>query len=684
MADQDRRYFGSWKIKRTIGTGSFGTVYEIEREDFGQIYRSAMKVISIPQDASAVRELRNEGMDEQSIENYFLGFVNELVSEFALMAQMKGNSNIVSYEDHEVIEKENHGRDICIRMELLIPLDEYIRTNPLQQSDVVRLGLDLCNALTLCQKHNIIHRDIKPENIFVSENGDFKLGDFGIARTAEKTSHELSQKGTYTYMAPEIYKGQPYGPNVDLYSLGMVMYRLLNNNRVPFLPAYPSPITHADREAATMVRLAGEPMPAPANAGPQLAALILKACAYDPAQRYALPQAFRRDLLALGESAEGELRSDSTEVILSTSRGASMKTVSMFGTGSTGGHRTGKSAVGTGRSYTDIPQAESRTPAAPINRSADSERRLQTATSTPAQNTAGSEPSKVRICPQCGTLNQHSERTCTTCGSVLEVSSRGSSRKGRQTAKSRISADTDIENAAPRTAAPFLNRRMLQYGAVWLIALITFQVLVFVIPGPAKFSGSFWIGYLAITATFLLQLICTLSVLREENNEKLFYKLPIISVSYTGLLIMLAAGTLCMTIPALPNWIGIVVCVLVLAATGISIIAAHAVGAGVNRVAANVKQQTFLIKSLAADAESLMSKTDNSDIRTACKKVYEALRYSDPVSNDALAEIESLINGTYSKFKGAVLTKDLEAAVAIVPVLESLISEREAKCKLAK
>lgn len=73
---------------------------------------------------------------------------------------------------------------------------------------MIRLGIDICKALELCQKYNVIHRDIKPENIFVSGSGDFKLGDFGIARTIERASSGLSKKGTYNYMAPEVYRGK--------------------------------------------------------------------------------------------------------------------------------------------------------------------------------------------------------------------------------------------------------------------------------------------------------------------------------------------------------------------------------------------------------------------------------------------------------------------------------------------
>lgn len=299
--------FGEWKIVREIGSGSFGKVFEIEREDFGYTYKAALKAVTIPQSQSEVDSIMDDGMDSQSVTQYFRSFVEELVDEFRLMSKLKGESNIVSYEDHRVIEhKDGIGWDILIRMELLIPLLKYTKDHSMTQADVVRLGIDICKALELCRKHNIIHRDIKPENIFVSENGKFKLGDFGIAKTVEKTMSGLSKKGTYTYMAPEVYKGEEYGPSVDIYSLGIVLYRYLNNNRAPFLPEFPAVITHSDRSNAIERRIKGETIPAPATADDELAAIVLKACAYDPKERYASATEMREALEALAVEPAAE------------------------------------------------------------------------------------------------------------------------------------------------------------------------------------------------------------------------------------------------------------------------------------------------------------------------------------------------------------------------------------------
>ena len=89
--------FGAWHITRLIGEGSFGKVFEMEREDFGVTYKAALKAITIPASQSEVRSVMSEGMDESSVRTYFGGFVKKLVQEFALMSKLKGNSNVVSY-----------------------------------------------------------------------------------------------------------------------------------------------------------------------------------------------------------------------------------------------------------------------------------------------------------------------------------------------------------------------------------------------------------------------------------------------------------------------------------------------------------------------------------------------------------------------------------------------------------
>ena len=304
--------FGSWYIKRKLGEGNFGAVFEIEREDFGTKYHAALKIISIPKNRSELESIMNDTLDEAATERYIKQVVEKIVKEFELMSKLKGNSNIVSYEDHKVIKHENDaGWDILIRMELLTPMLSYVKTNVMTRRDVVKIGIDICRALELCKKQNIIHRDIKPENIFVSESGDYKLGDFGIAKQVEESQTELTKIGTPTYMAPEVVKGHEYDTSVDMYSLGVVLYRFLNHNRAPFMPQYPNPVDFSYKDMAFGERVNGKkPFPTPTNAGSkELSDIIIKACSYSPEDRFSSPEEMRKKLEAVLANETDEILS---------------------------------------------------------------------------------------------------------------------------------------------------------------------------------------------------------------------------------------------------------------------------------------------------------------------------------------------------------------------------------------
>lgn len=294
--------FEGWEITNLIGEGSYGKVFEIQKTSYGITTTSALKVITIPQSQADIKSAMSEGMDDQTITTYFKGYVDEIVKEILLMSTVKGHPNIVSYEDHQVIaHKDTIGWDILIRMELLIPLVDYQISHKLSEQDVIRLGIEISSALAYCHSKNLIHRDVKPENMFVSEIGQFKIGDFGVARTVERTTSGLSKKGTEIYMAPEVYLNRPYGKNVDVYSLGLVMYRMMNGNRLPFLPAAPAAVTFQDKENSLIRRMKGEELPSPIYAGNELGKIILKACAFAPEDRYKSAKEFQQLLEELSE-----------------------------------------------------------------------------------------------------------------------------------------------------------------------------------------------------------------------------------------------------------------------------------------------------------------------------------------------------------------------------------------------
>ena len=285
MSEYNTAQWPGWETVRLIGRGSFGAVYEIQRNVFDDVEKAALKVISIPQNASDIDEMYGEGYDEESITSTFQSHLKSIVSEYSLMKKMSGCTNIVNCDDIRYVQHDDGiGWDIFIKMELLTPLMKALPAD-IPEEMVIKVARDICVALELCKEHGIVHRDIKPQNIFVSSRGDYKLGDFGIAKTVEKTMGG-TKIGTYKYMAPEVYNNQPYGSSADIYSLGLVLYWLLNEKRMPFLPLPPAKMSVGMEDAARQRRFSGETLPAPKNGSEKLKAVVLKACAFDPRERY--------------------------------------------------------------------------------------------------------------------------------------------------------------------------------------------------------------------------------------------------------------------------------------------------------------------------------------------------------------------------------------------------------------
>ena len=229
------------------------------------------------------------------------------------------------------------------------------------------------------------------------------------------------------------------------------------------------------------------------------------------------------------------------------------------------------------------------------------------------------------------------------------------------------------------------------YAVAWAILLVVFNVICFVTPNLieigdmefTKFGGAFWAGYIFITLAFIGQLVCAYIALKTDDRTKLFYNIPIIRVSYTGLILTLVFGALCMAIPNLPNWVGIIVCLIILAFNAIAVIKAKGAAEAVESVDKKIKEKTFFIKSLTVDADSLLARATTPEAKNACKKVFEAVRYSDPMSSDALAGVESQITLKFNVFSNAV-TVGADNIATLADELAVLIGGRNKRCKLVK
>ena len=232
-----------------------------------------------------------------------------------------------------------------------------------------------------------------------------------------------------------------------------------------------------------------------------------------------------------------------------------------------------------------------------------------------------------------------------------------------------------------------MKKRFIYYGILWVILFALFNVIAFVAPGwegYEKFTGGFWAGYVLITLMLIGQLICGWIALKEENSQKVFYKISLIRINYAGLIISFIVGGLCMLISPLPYWVGIIVCAIVLVATILPLVKAAAAVEEVEQIDKKIKVQTFFVKSLTVDADTLMERAKSEEIKAECRKVYETVRYSDPMSDDALASAESQITLAFAKLTEAVAADDLDAVKETAREVIILMNDRNKKCKLLK
>lgn len=232
-----------------------------------------------------------------------------------------------------------------------------------------------------------------------------------------------------------------------------------------------------------------------------------------------------------------------------------------------------------------------------------------------------------------------------------------------------------------------MNKRLKYYTLIWTALLVLFNAICFVTPneigGLNKFGGAFWTGYIFITIAFVGQFVCSYFALKTDDKTKLFYNIPIIYTSYIGLILTLLFGVLCMAIPNLPNWICIVACLIILVFTAIAVIMSKAATDFIEITDSNIKEKTSFIKTLTADAESLISHAKTEEAKKACQKVFEAICFSDPMSNELLFSIEKQIKFKFAEFSNAVLNNS-DNICSIENEILYLVKDRNIKVKNMK
>ena len=289
MISEIEEAYKGWKIGKRISTGSSGTVvYEINR-NYGCKEENVIKIVTLLEERVCW-----EDMTEESRRNYETQrkkAKDKAVQEVALMYDLKTCENIVGYLDYgflEISDTDGISYVLTIRMFKYKDLDSIAKSKVLSESDIIKIGMDVCNALEACERKGIMHRDIKPGNIFYAEDkdkGKYLLADFGISRIVEKGDLAHTYQGTWQFAAPEQFDGltgrNGYDHRVDIYSLGLTLYYLANNQKFPSCNRY--------REEIAPIE----------GVNPELNRILLKACALSAGNRYSEASEMKTDLQIL-------------------------------------------------------------------------------------------------------------------------------------------------------------------------------------------------------------------------------------------------------------------------------------------------------------------------------------------------------------------------------------------------
>lgn len=223
------------------------------------------------------------------------------------------------------------------------------------------------------------------------------------------------------------------------------------------------------------------------------------------------------------------------------------------------------------------------------------------------------------------------------------------------------------------------------YGISWLILMVIFSAVSIIIVGKSTsgLNEAFWLGYGLIAVSMVGQLLCAFAAFKETNRQKFFYSIPIIDISYTALIVSIIIGAVFMLVPGLPMWIGGIITIIIFGFSALSVVMASGAAAAVSDIDDNMKAQTFFIKALTVDAQALMSRAMTDEAKRETKRVYEAIRYSDPMSSDALSSVENQIQMRFNEFSDAIVYNKPNVS-RIANDIVILLDDRNKKCKLLK
>jgi len=250
-----------------------------------------VKIISIPSSQAQLDALLLTGAykDPGEAMDYFKELTNNIVKDAEFLQQLSKLDGFLSYENWQVVPMGDNqlGYLIYLVGSYKRSLDKHMRRSSVSHSDAIRLAIDMCTALSACRRAGSLYIDLKPSNIYLSEDKEARIGDLGFVPLDSVKYTSLPAKYRSPYTAPEAADPmQTLNETMDTYALGMILYQIYNNGSLP--------------------DGVSENIPAPANADPSLAEIILKAIHTDPVQRWQDPAQMGRAIIEYMQGSDPE------------------------------------------------------------------------------------------------------------------------------------------------------------------------------------------------------------------------------------------------------------------------------------------------------------------------------------------------------------------------------------------
>ena len=235
-----------------------------------------IKVVSVPASGRELDALLLTGAfsSREDACAYFLDKAQDIVKEAELLTKLSSLEGFVPYKEWGIMEStERIGYEVHLAGDYRLSLERFFRRHAMTHLKAINLGLDLCAALAVCRRLGYLYVALKPSNVFVSHDQEYRIGDLGFVSMSALAYTSLPDKYRSVYTPPEITDAySELNTTMDTYAAGLILYQAYNNGLLPFEAAMPE-----------------EPLPPPLHADAEMAQIILKACAYDPAQRWQDP-----------------------------------------------------------------------------------------------------------------------------------------------------------------------------------------------------------------------------------------------------------------------------------------------------------------------------------------------------------------------------------------------------------